>query len=363
MVFTKINSSLTTTDYTGDLVLENGTRSRLLFDGGYMSLSDNAYHYFLTDHLGSVRVVANASGTAEEYDHYYPLGGPIAKYSTATSIQPVKYQGKEWGASKGLNLYDFGARRYDPATGRWLSQDPLAEKYYAHSPYLFCAANPMRFVDPEGKDVYYFDEAGNYKNKVEQRGKHRLAVSSFDTYGNQTISYYDFADPKNDPAAIDAGEITNLLFVREADILSILDSQNAFDLDLNLYGFVGASNSLGVDMDHNFDYTYSVLSDIYGGVYDGVETKSKYLFIPQGDKIAHNLMNFGNYLWGATGYTVGIPLPVLKVGAHLNSLGYFSSNNRSYNGYSPQLDSRDDQKSISAGVRHARKNNYRGKRK
>ena len=144
------SSTTTTTDYTGNLVLENGTRSRLLFDGGYMSLSDNAYHYFLTDHLGSVRVVASASGTAEEYDHYYPLGGRIAKYSTATSIQPVKYQGKEWGASKGLNLYDFGARRYDPATGRWLSQDPLSEKYYAHSPYLFCGANPMRFVDPTG---------------------------------------------------------------------------------------------------------------------------------------------------------------------------------------------------------------------
>ena len=97
------SSTTTTTDYTGNLVLENGTRSRLLFDGGYMSLSDNAYHYFLTDHLGSVRVVASSAGTAEEYDHYYPLGGPIAKYSTATSIQPVKYQGKEWGSFKGLD--------------------------------------------------------------------------------------------------------------------------------------------------------------------------------------------------------------------------------------------------------------------
>ena len=115
--------------------------------------SNSAYHFFLTDHLGSVRVVANTSGTAEEYNHYYPLGGPIAKYSSASSIQPLKFQGKEWSTANGLNQYDFGARRYDPATGRWLSQDPLAEKYYAHSPYLFCAANPMRFVDPEGKKI------------------------------------------------------------------------------------------------------------------------------------------------------------------------------------------------------------------
>ena len=141
------------TDYTGDLIHENGTRSRLLFDGGYVSLPGNTYHWLLSDHLGSVRVVASASGAAEEYDHYYPLGGPIAQYSSATSQQPLKFQGKEWSTAKSMNLYDFGARRYDPASGRWLSQDPLAEKYYAHSPYLFCAANPMKFMDPTGESI------------------------------------------------------------------------------------------------------------------------------------------------------------------------------------------------------------------
>jgi RHS repeat-associated protein len=116
-----------------------------------------------------VRVVANASGTAEEYNHYYPLGGPIAQYSSSTSIQPVKFQGKEWGASKGLNLYDFGARRYDPATGRWISQDPLAEKYYAHSPYLFCAANPVKFVDPEGLIWDTPEEANALTERINNR--------------------------------------------------------------------------------------------------------------------------------------------------------------------------------------------------
>ena len=158
-----VSSTTTTTDYTGNLILENGTRSRLLFEGGYVSVSNSGYHFFISDHLGSVRVVANTSGTAEEYDHYYPLGGPIAQYSSSTSLQPLKFQGKEWGADKGLNLYDFGARRYDPATGRWVSQDPLSEKYYAHSPYLFCAANPMKFVDPTGTSTNpIFDEKGNF---------------------------------------------------------------------------------------------------------------------------------------------------------------------------------------------------------
>lgn len=77
-------------DYPESLVLENGTRSRLPYDGGYVSVSNSGYHFFITDHLGSVRVVANASGTAEEYNHYYPLGGLIAQYSSWTCPQPVK---------------------------------------------------------------------------------------------------------------------------------------------------------------------------------------------------------------------------------------------------------------------------------
>lgn len=80
-------------DYPESLVLENGTRSRLPYDGGYVSISN--------------------SGTAEEYNHYYPLGGPIAQYSSSTSIQPIKFQSKEWSGEKGLTLYDFGARRPD----------------------------------------------------------------------------------------------------------------------------------------------------------------------------------------------------------------------------------------------------------
>ena len=172
------SSTTTTTDYTGNLILENGTRSRLLYDGGYVSVSNSGYHFFLTDHLGSVRVVANTSGTAEEYNHYYPLGGPIAQYSSSTSLQPIKYQGKEWSADKGLQLYDFGARRYDPATGRWLSQDPLSEKYYAHSPYLFCGANPMRFVDPEGMN-WYRAENGTYEYYEGQLSNEEMIARSY----------------------------------------------------------------------------------------------------------------------------------------------------------------------------------------
>ncbi|MDD6019843.1 MAG: hypothetical protein PUD41_05410 [bacterium] len=53
----------------------------------------------------------------------------------------------------GLDLYDSEARWYDSLLGRTSTMDPLAEKYYSLSPYLWCAGNPVRFVDPDGRII------------------------------------------------------------------------------------------------------------------------------------------------------------------------------------------------------------------
>ena len=53
----------------------------------------------------------------------------------------------------GLNLYDYLFRNYDPASGRFLTMDPLAEKYYSISPYVYCLNNPIRYVDPTGREI------------------------------------------------------------------------------------------------------------------------------------------------------------------------------------------------------------------
>src|SRR5690606_28204632 len=94
----------------------------------------------------------------------------------------------------------------------------------------------------------------------------------------------------------------------------------------------------------NFDYSYSVIPTEFatqGASYNPLQTPSPMLFIPEGDYLAHNHMNFGNFLWAASGYTLGFSYSVLQLAAHGNSLM-----NSGSNGYESQLDSEDDQKSI-----------------
>ena len=61
----------------------------------------------------------------------------------------------------GLDLYDFHARQYDPALGRFTTPDPLSEKYYHISPYAYCANNPINAIDPNGMNPIY-DINGNF---------------------------------------------------------------------------------------------------------------------------------------------------------------------------------------------------------
>ncbi len=73
--------------------------------------------------------------------------------STSGGVQPYKYNGKELDRMHGLDLFDYGARHYDAALGRWMTVDPLAEKNFSSSPYVYAANNPILYIDPLGTDT------------------------------------------------------------------------------------------------------------------------------------------------------------------------------------------------------------------
>ena len=144
-----ISGTSTQKDYCGNVVYENGVQKLLLTEEGYVDLSNSSYYYYLKDHQGNNRVVVSSGGTVAEVNHYYPFGGVFA---STGNVQPYKYNGKELDTKKGLNWYDYGARHYDATLGRWLVMDPLAEKYYDLSPYIYCNNSPIRYIDPTGED-------------------------------------------------------------------------------------------------------------------------------------------------------------------------------------------------------------------
>ncbi len=153
------------------------------FDGGYLSVtppnstSQLCYnlttHFFIRDHQGrsalcdasrlkNNRLVVDGSDTIKQINHNYPYGGPWNYFSTNQGFQPYKYNGKELDRIHGLDWYDYGARRYDPAYCLFTQMDPLAEQYPHLNPYAYCAGNPVNYVDPDGRHIRVKRKGENY---------------------------------------------------------------------------------------------------------------------------------------------------------------------------------------------------------
>ena len=173
------NDPQAVTDYCGNVIYRNDTLSMLLTEEGYVTFDERGeplYHYYLKDHLGSVRIVMSQDGTVEQRNQYYPDGTLFGKQSTGGTVQPYKFGGKELERTLPLDEYDFSARWMDPVVGgRFTTMDSLAEKNPEISPFAYCEGDPVNRIDPNGKKDYKYNQKG-YFYEITNIGQQILSI-------------------------------------------------------------------------------------------------------------------------------------------------------------------------------------------
>ncbi len=137
--------------------VNSAIQSQPIYAGGEMigNYDRSQRRYYIKDHLGSIRTTVDENGAVAGYDDYYPYGltMPGRSSNTGNPNADYKFTGYEVENDLGLNLFNAGARLYDPIIGRFMQVDPLATDYPGWSPYNYVMGNPLSLIDPTGESV------------------------------------------------------------------------------------------------------------------------------------------------------------------------------------------------------------------
>ena len=134
-------------------------------------------YWYHPDHLGSSSWITFSDGSAVQHLEYLPWGEDLVD-QRLNEFDGVRYtfSAKEKDAETGYSY--FGSRYYSSDLSIWLSVDPMAAKYPSLSPYVYCANNPVKLVDPNGAEVWI--------PEVTDNGDIRLLYEEGDDYQSLT---------------------------------------------------------------------------------------------------------------------------------------------------------------------------------
>jgi len=240
-----------TTDYSDEFVYTDKRLDHFLTSEGRMKRGTNGTNFypefFLTDHLGDVRVVFSSPTQVTQVTDYYPFGMEIPLFSS--SDNQLKYNSKELQTEADLEWYDYGARFYDPQIGRWHVVDPLAEKYNQWSPYNYAVGNPIKFIDPTGKEISpYYTSEGKFLGVDREGFKGNIMIISKEGFMRMTLGKQITAE--NSPQIISDANLSNeALSNIFTDVIS--KTPEIFDDKINPDNLINGKVSINSDKSAN----------------------------------------------------------------------------------------------------------------
>jgi RHS repeat-associated protein len=139
----------------------------------------------------------NIPAVTIQQTQYYPSGLPWSE-GIGAAMQSRKYNGKEFVEMHGFDTYDYGARGYYPAMGRFLTVDRFAEKYPWQSPYCYAANNPVNYIDVNGDSIWISYNDAN--------GPQRMLYNQGMTYNGNDDFISGVVNGLNEMGSVDLGE-------------------------------------------------------------------------------------------------------------------------------------------------------------
>ena len=274
-----------------------------------LSLAGGKYNYVYNylDHLGNVRLSYTLDPQTQvlkiiEENQYYPFGlkhnynldrRKFVNENALLKIKPVpsfvavdnnyKFSGKELQEELSLNLYDFGARNYDPAIGRWMNIDPLAEKFNSSNSYNYALNNPVYYNDSDGLEPTPYEAALMAAHVYGNSG-----ITLVGGWGKSTITNFNSKDRTGLKCSMyerTKGDGT----MEFAFVYAGTDGLNGRDWKNNLTQVIGLSSQ--------YDKAISLAKQVSGGILKNNEVT----FI--GHSLGGGLSNLSSLVTGRTSIT------------------------------------------------------------
>ena len=202
-----------------------------------MAIASNTANYVYFDDL---QVTHHERLSVVQADDYYPFGMTMAglEYRRGDiKDNDYLYNGKELQEDHDLNWYDYGARMYDASLGRWSVVDPMAEEYFAWTPYHYTMNNSINAIDPNGKEVYYLNSEEAERILRELNAIFRKTYElDYDVFCLETriVTREEIYDP-NDQDTWDSKSDDNEFTYKEVRTYIVTDNNSRFNWDEDRY--------------------------------------------------------------------------------------------------------------------------------